>query len=230
MSKRMTRHGAKSSVRRDEKPDRSHTYGVRRYCKEWPRLKIVSDVLYRVTGSDNRHQLVIPTDRRLDIISRYHQEIGHLGRDRTLAVLKDRVFWPGVAKDVDNLVKSCDRCLRRKAPHLPECASLTTITTSQSMEMVGMDYLSLEESKGGYSSILVLTDHFTKYSLAFPTRSHTALTTARILFDNFIVPYGFPLKLHSDRGRQFESSVIQELCKLTGVQRSRTSVCHPQGN
>ena len=79
-------------------------------------------------------------------------------------------------------------------------------------------------------SILVITDHFTRYAQAFPTRNQLAKTTARILFEQFIVHYGFPARLHCDQERNFGSNVIQELCSLAGVKKSRTTPYHPMGN
>ena len=82
----------------------------------------------------------------------------------------------------------------------------------------------------GCENILVITNHFTRYAQAFPTRNQLATTTAKILFDNFIVHYGFSARLNSDQGRNFESKVIKELCKLAGVQKSRTTLYHAMGN
>ena len=87
-----------------------------------------------------------------------------------------------------------------------------------------------QESKGKFQSVLVITDVFTKYAWAIPTRNQTAVTTARALFDQFLVHYGFPQKLHSDQGPQFEGRLIHELCKLTGTTKSRTTPYHPMGN
>ena len=77
---------------------------------------------------------------------------------------------------------------------------------------------------------MVITDHFTKYSLAVPCRSTKAKPTAKVLFDLFINHYGFPARLHSDQGHQFESKVIKELCCLAGIKKSRTTSFYPMGN
>ena len=98
------------------------------------------------------------------------------------------------------------------------------------MELVCIDYLSLETSKGGFENILVITDHFTRYAQAIPTKNQTARTTARVLFDSFFVHYGFPTTLHSDKAQNFESRVIRHLCRIGGIKKTRTTPYHPIGN
>ena len=73
-------------------------------------------------------------------------------------------------------------------------AELVNITSSAPVELVCIDYLSLEMSKGRYENILVITDQFTRYAMAVPTKNQTARTTAKVLFDNFFAHYGFPAK------------------------------------
>jgi hypothetical protein len=92
-----------------------------------------------------------------------------------------------------------------------------------------MDFLSLESSRG-YQNILVITDHFTRYAMAIPTKNQTARTTAEAFYNNFVQHYGIPQRLHTDQGANFESKVIKELCQLLNIKKSRTTPYHPMGN
>lgn len=84
------------------------------------------------------------------------------------------------------------------------------------MDLVCIDCLTLEPTKGEIENVLVITDCF-RYAQAFPTKNQTAKTTARVLFDEFVVHYGFLPRFHSDQGRNFESNTIKELCQLACV-------------
>ena len=197
-------------------------------------LKLNKDVLYRKSYSDNSTtkktmwQLVVPKLFRERALSGCHDDVGHQGILRTLSLLRERFYWPGMQEEATQYVMRCSRCLRRKTP--PQVAPLQPILVTQPLELVHMDYLSLEPSKGNIENVLVITDHFTRYALAYPSKTQTAQATARILWDNFICHYGFPEKFISDQGRNFESDLIKELCKIAGVKKVHTTPYHPQGN
>ena len=145
-----------------------------------------------------------------------HDQMGHMGRERTLDLLIERFYWTNISKDVAEYISRCDRCLRRKSL-TNQKAPLVNITTSYPMELVSIDYLTLETSKGGFENILVVMDHFTRYAQVYPTRNQTAKTTARVLFDNFVCHYGFPARIYSDQGRNFMSKSIKHLCHMAGI-------------
>ena len=157
-----------------------------------------------------------------------HDEVGHQGRVRTLSLLRERFFWPNMQVEATQHIAKCSRCLKRKST--PQVAPLQPILVSQPLELVHLDYLSLEPSKGNIENVLVITDHFTRYALAYASKTQTAQATARILLDNFICHYGFPEQFISDQGRNFESDLIQELCKIAGVKKLHTTPYHPQSN
>ena len=207
---------------------------IKSFLRNKKSLKLVKDVLYRKSYSDNSTskktlwQLVVPKLFRERALLGCHDDVGHQGILRTLSLLRERFYWPGMQEEATQHVLKCSRCLRRKTP--PQVAPLQPILVTQTLELVHMDYLSLEPCKGNIENVLVITDHFTRYALVYPSKTQTAQATARILWDNFIFHYGFPEKFISDQGRNFESDLIKELCKIAGVKKVHTTPYHPQGN
>lgn len=63
-----------------------------------------------------------------------------------------------------------------------------------------------------------------------PTWDQCASTVAQVLVNEWFYKFGVPSRLHSDQGRSFESRIIQELCQLYQVEKSRTTPYHPGAN
>ena len=198
--------------------------------KTFNTLKMIRRILYReVKDGDNTiQQLVLPKVYQKIVLQGLHNDVGHLGRDRTLSLIRERFHWPRMTAEIEQWTKQCQRCLLRKSP-THNRAPLVNIVTLFPLELVCIDYLTLEPAKG-VGNVLVITDHFTKYALAIATKSQTARTTAEAFYENFITNYGIPARIHSDQGATFESEIIKELCKLTGMTKLHTTPYHPMGN
>ncbi len=204
------------------------------YFRQWERLIIQDSILYRQRKTPDGKtllQLILPQQFQALAMTSLHNDLGHLGFERTIDMIRSRFFWPKMAEEVKKWCEQCKRCcLRKTRPSKMTRVPLVSINTTEPLELICIDFLKLEKSKGGFENILVITDHFTKYAQAHPTRDQKALTVAKILWKDFIQHYGFPVRIHADQGRNFESNLIKELCKVCGVKKSRTTPYHPQGN
>ena len=82
----------------------------------------------------------------------------------------------------------------------------------------------------GNRYILVVSDYFTKWVEIFPVPDQTAVTCAEIILNEVISRFGCPFELHSDQGRNYESQIFAELCRLLEVRKTRTSPGNPKCN
>ena len=200
------------------------------FAREQEKLVIVEGVLYRKVSSEgeaDKRQLVLPFSHRKEALKGVHDDLFHTSYDNAIAQLRARFYWPYMGKDLEKKIKRCTRCIRRGAA--PQKAPMNSITTTFPLELLSIDYLTIEV-KGKKENVLVIIDHFTKFGAAFCTKDQTAKTVAKTLWKEFFLVYGFPKKILSDQGRDFESQIVSELCKVAGIQKIRTTPYHPCSN
>ena len=114
-------------------------------------------------------------------------------------------------------------------------ASLCPIWVYAPIELVNIDYTSIESTvelnkPPVVKNILVMMDHFMRYTLAVMTKDQVAKTVVKVFYEHFIVVFGVPAKLLSDRGANFTSTLVEELCATFGIQKCRTTAYHTQCN
>ena len=80
-------------------------------------------------------------------------------------------------------------------------------------------------SEAGHRYILMLVDYATRYPEAVPLKRIDAQKVAEALVDIYS-RLGIPEKVLSDRGAQFISDCMKEVCKLLGVSQSTTTPYH----
>ena len=200
--------------------------------REKKRLRVINNILYRATILNGQETLqqVIPQSQRRRKLELVHDMMGHMGPERCIQQLQSRCYWPSMRRDVTDYVSSCERCLVAKSPAIPVHQPLGTLSATRFNQMVAMDFTTLERSADGVEHVLVITDTFSKLTVACPARDQTAQTAMKILLNKWILTYGPPAQLHSDQGKSFTAAVINELCKHWSITKSQTTPYNPRGN
>ena len=227
------------AVEKTEKPASEDARGqgpeAQRLTQLWSRLVMDDGILkrrYEDTQSQSTWlQLVVPRSLRDEVLHELHAGAleGHLGEDKTLNKLKERFYWPGMQRDVRNWCRTCEVCQTRKSAPKKNHAPLQTIKAGYPMQVVAVDIMGpLPESEAGNSYVLVAGDYFTKWAEVYAIPNQEATTIAQKLTDEMFCRFSPPEQLHSDQGRQFESHVIHEICKLLNIKKTRTTPYHPQ--
>ena len=55
---------------------------------------------------------VVPKVHRTATLNRCHRDAGHQGHDCTLSLLQEHFWWPGMAKQMRQVIKACRCCLQ----------------------------------------------------------------------------------------------------------------------
>jgi hypothetical protein len=128
------------------------------------------DILYA-----NKFQaFVLPPSVALDIIFKYHTEIGHVGMEKLYNLVQDKIWCLEMRQIVNTICRTCPTCLT--------CKTFTSIKTPpihsrrekfQPFDFVSIDILSLPKSHG-YSCVLTIVDQASGFLQAYPLRGQSA--------------------------------------------------------
>lgn len=108
------------------------------------------------TRKRGKRHLVLPKEHHETVFQELHKEMGHLGVERTLNLIRDRFYWAHMPRDAEHFVTRVYECLKAKCPHKATRAPLVPIVTTGLFELVSIDFLHLEACKQGFEYILDL--------------------------------------------------------------------------
>lgn len=100
-----------------------------------------------------------------------HDHGGHFSGKSTIVSLQKYYYWPGIVKDVQGWIKQCKWCALARDVFPTQRATMTCTDVAAPWEVVAMDYTVLEKSCDGFENVLVLTDMYTRFTIAIPTRN-----------------------------------------------------------
>uniref|UniRef100_A0AC34FUF8 Reverse transcriptase n=1 Tax=Panagrolaimus sp. ES5 TaxID=591445 RepID=A0AC34FUF8_9BILA len=185
-------------------------------------------------GDDLR--LLVPYNLRQKLLKEFHDDIlqgGHLGQMKTLEKMRQRVFWPAMATDVKEYVKGCELCQKGKiqpGDNTPE--PLNPIKCPEyPFDRVHVDIAGpLVKSTDGKKYCLVIIDAFSKFIVAVPMVNQTARTVSLKFIEHVLCKHGSCNQVTTDCGRQFISTIFQELAKIYHFSHRVTTPYHQSAN
>ena len=205
---------------------------LRELFHQFERLTLKKEVLHRLYVSEDMeyHQLVLPQRFHSKILRSVHDDMGHQGLEKTMELLQERVYWPTMAMGASNWVSQSSHCQVAKGNYTTPRPKIGHLETNNPMDLLCLDFTKIDPSRTGKENILIMTDAFSKFSVAVVTPNQRALTVAKVLVDKWSHVYRVSFCIHSDQRKSFDNDIIRSLCKMYGVEQSLTCPYNPWGN
>lgn len=173
---------------------------------------------------------VMDKDSQRIILNDFHllPSSGHAGINRMVNNIKKHYFWPSMDNDVRAFVKKCDSCQKQKHSnrYIKEPMMITS-TASCAFQKIYLDIVGpLPTDINDFSYILTLQCELTKFVEAYPLKNKDSVSVAKSLVEGFILRYGIPQVIATDRGSEFMSSTIKEVCNILKIQQIQSTAYH----
>ncbi|KAK4394459.1 Transposon Ty3-I Gag-Pol polyprotein [Sesamum angolense] len=182
------------------------------------------------------NRLYVPKggDLRKSLVSKCHGTLwaGHLGEERTYALVQRAYYWPQMRDVVETYVCTYLICQQDKVDHQKKAGLLQPLPIPKKpWESVSMDYISGLPKVGDLGSIIIVVDRLSKYATFIASPKHVTTEGTVHLFFKLVVKYwGLAKDIVSDRDSRFTGVFWTELFKLLGSKLSMSSSYHPQSN
>ncbi|XP_057713151.1 uncharacterized protein K02A2.6-like [Corythoichthys intestinalis] len=172
---------------------------------------------------------VIPSSLRQRILNMAHD--GHLGIVRVKQRCRSLVWWPGIDRDIETMVKDCTACLisgKTGPPPTPPLQPLQWPATPWShiqVDICGEFHGTPHHQR----FLLVAYDLHSKWPEVLPVSSVTTQQITDFLSSLF-ARWGVPDAVTTDNGPQFISADFAAFTGEKGIKHIRTALYHPQAN
>ena len=179
-------------------------------------------------------QPVIPEEMRFPILKLFHDipMAGHAGAQRMLSTMLPKVYWKGMATDVQKFTASCHICLKSKKMNTSNVLPMTKHDQpSYPFQFINMDAIGpLPQTPGKNKYIQVVVDRFSKFCIAYPTTTLDAVTTSADFIENVILAEGAPTNMQTDNATSYKNSTFRSMCSTFSIKHVFGSPYRPKSN
>ena len=179
-----------------------------------------------------RYVYIVPEPLVKAAIMRTHRQLTHLAAKATFDKLKLHAYFPNMIRRIQQVLMLCGPC-QTKTTRLPDQHhTLRSRPIGFPFQTLSLDFVGPFPPSHQKKNIYLLTikDVFTRWLEAFPLKTATAMEVARILNEEIFARYGKCEQIHSDRGTQFTSGMMNELGELLKIKITQTPAYNPKSN
>ena len=171
------------------------------------------------------HAIVLPQLHQTELLFRSHDQMSHQGIDKVYQKILKRFEWPGMKKACEEWVTACLSCQFVKDPRKLRFP-LQLIESSEFNEVVQIDHQKIFMTDVGYNQVLVMIDHFTKYSEAVPCIIVSAKETCDHLINTWMARDGCQMTFQSNNGSVFVGELTKELMRRSQIAQAHSTTYH----
>ena len=167
------------------------------------------------------------------VFNKLHEH-SHTGMKITYNTFKQYYYIPFLEKWLSIFIHDCIECQRNKHFNMK---IQTAPTQSFSEHAPSFNYRISMDTKGpinppshNKSYIHVIIDAFSHFVVTVPIKSNNAKTAIKTLLHHWIIKFGPPIYLVTDRGSEYVNKEMAHLCTLMGIRHSPRTAYSPWTN
>lgn len=188
---------------------------IAEYWNHRDELSHMNDILFK------GEKIIIPTSLRTEMLSRIHA--GHMGMEKCKQRARDIIFWPGMNKQIEELVGKCHICNEHKPSNTKE-PMISHKIPDRPWQTVATDLFTWNNE-----DYLVTVDYYSRYFELDRLHSTTAAAVIHKLKASF-ARHGIPETLISDNGPQYRCREFEGFANTWGFTHITSSPHYPQSN